>query len=413
MNGIRPGFAAIAAAIAYAALLPTIAHGQSSPDDLLRQAANGRAISLMPDERSPRVRRTRPPVSSPGRALGEQADPLGGDAQDPGSTNPTAGTPSGGKAKLSISCRRAGRRFVCRVSRSGSGRAVVTCRGKSKAKVRRSCLNKAARRLGPSARSSALSWQGFPTPRMAAVGRLLIFYPGTTAYGNCSGTVVARTLVLAAGHCLNPSNGAKPSDILFLPGAGPGTSAGALDFNMPYGKWVASNWFAPGGWQSNADGALDWALIEIPPTSSGQTISSVTGAFQVLPNITFKAGAQIYAVGYPSSGYWSTLQGGLGRGQYACSGTWGGEWQRIDSGWELFQSCTMNRGASGGPWFVKLGDGRWVVGGINNRCKSRFDHPPENPTSYCDPYSDWMRSSYIDGRFTTFWNSVQSQLRFR
>jgi hypothetical protein len=385
--------------------LPGGAAAQSPADDLLREAAAKPEVKLMPATPTRRLRRSRAPVAkSRTRSVGAKAPAAAGSAGRPGNTRAASGTTD---AKLRTTCRRAGGRWTCRVRRSGAKRPLATCRGKSKARTRDRCLEKAGQRLRPGARASSLGWQGFPAPRMSAVGRLVILYPD--GYGTCTGTVVSRTLVLAAGHCFGPQRGNAPTDVVFLPGATWGASNDPMDYAAPYGKWIASNWWPTGAWASSGDPALDWALVEIPPANDGRPISAFTGSWRIQPNINFSKGAQIYSVGYPSSGYWSTTAGGLGRGQYACSGTWDGLWERIGSGWELFTQCTMNRGASGGPWFVKLGSGEWVVGGINNRCKSRFD----NAQGYCDPYSDFMRSSYLDGRFNTFWNSVQPLLRFR
>jgi V8-like Glu-specific endopeptidase len=391
----RRRWIAFAFAVAVSAL-PASASAQS-PEDLLHAAAGKPDVSLMPREKAGALRRTRAPLGTPGLPLGQAANPIGGAAQ-PGAT--------GTKPKLTITCKRRGQ-WRCRVRRRGAHKAVATCRARTKAKARRRCLTKATQRLLPSARSSTLNWQGFPSQRMSAVGRLVMIYPA--GVGKCTGTVVSRTLVLAAGHCLDSFEGSTPTNVLFIPGASWTGSDQDLDYAAPYGVWGATHWWTTGAWQSSHDAALDWSLIEFPPADNGQPISAVTGAWNVQPNIRFNKGADIYAVGYPASGYWAGSSGGRGRGQYACSGTWDGDWSYIDSGWELWTRCTMNRGASGGPWFVKLSDGKWVIGGINNRCKSRFD----NAESYCDPYADWMRSSYLDSRFYDFWNSVQPLLTAR
>lgn len=394
-----PCLRAVIVVVAGSCLVPAVASAQS-PDDLINQARGSHGVSLMPSAGKGTLHRSRAPIGRPGQRLGLGANPSGGAAK-PGAIGP--------KPKLTIGCRRTGKRFTCRVRRPGAHRTLVTCKARKKAKARRTCLKKATQRLGPSARTATLDWQGFPAQRMAAVGKLLMFYPnGYTGF--CTGTVVSRTLVLAAGHCLNPIQGAAVDNIVFLPGATWGSSDDQYDFVAPYGKWAASHWWATNAWNDQGDPALDWALIEIPPADGGQAISQVTGSWNIQPNIRFGKGAQIYSVGYPTSGYWATSAGGRGRGQYACSTTWDGAWQYIGSGWELWTRCTMNRGASGGPWFVKLGSGSWVVGGINNRCDSHF---PRTATEYCDPYSDSMRSSYIDNRFYDFWSSVQSLLTYR
>ena len=51
-------------------------------------------------------------------------------------------------------------------------------------------------------------------------------------------------------------------------------------------------------------------------------------------------------------------QGHNGRGQYVCDTTYGatlyGDYSLLGSGSLINVQCTMNRGSSGGPWFVPL-----------------------------------------------------------
>ena len=110
-------------------------------------------------------------------------------------------------------------------------------------------------------------------------------------------------------------------------------------------------------------------------------------------------------------GFWSGAAGRNGRGQYACDVTIDTEdWRTAGTGWELYAPCYMNGGASGGPWFVQKTDGSWTIGGVSNRCWSATNM---SPTAYCQPYSDFLRASYLDSRFLAFWNAVQPQLAVR
>jgi hypothetical protein len=298
-----------------------------------------------------------------------------------------------------VSCRRTARGYRCTVREARSGRVRLRCSGRRKQTGTRCLARARARQRGGSFLSKAgLDWQGFPSTAMSAVGRLVSVKPDGRV-GRCTATVVSRTLLLTAGHCLN----GNPTQVYFLPGASWGASEDEWDYTRPYGTWRASNWWTTGAWSSRSDPALDWGLVEIPPVN-GRAISDSTGSWSIMPNIRFNTGARVYSVGYPASGFWKTAEGHRTRGQYACSSSWDGQWASLSNGWELYLACTMNRGASGGPWFVQLDDGTWYIGGVNNRCQSRWDY---SATQYCDPHSDYMRSSYLDSRFLEFWNSVQ------
>jgi hypothetical protein len=153
---------------------------------------------------------------------------------------------------------------------------------------------------------------------------------------------------------------------------------------------------------------LDFALLEIPSLADGRRVGDVTGAFPILPNLQWTPGLRSYAMGYPQSGVWSTPSGLNGRGQYACDSAWSGRYQRDGSGYSVATDCTMNQGASGGPWFVATG-GQWVVAGVNSRCTAYEGSPPNR----CDPYAREMLTSYLDSRFYEFWNGVQPLLTYR
>ncbi len=152
------------------------------------------------------------------------------------------------------------------------------------------------------------------------------------------------------------------------------------------------------------DWSMDFALVEIGPAANGAFLGDLIGMWDITPNIRWQRGARAYLVGYPQSGFWSTAQGGLGRGQYACDSRWDVKEQREVGGWSLATECTMSQGASGGPWFVELSDGRWTIGGVNSRCTAYRG----SPLGRCDPYAIDMLTSYPENRFYAFWNHVQS-----
>jgi hypothetical protein len=110
----------------------------------------------------------------------------------------------------------------------------------------------------------------------------------------------------------------------------------------------------------------------------------------------------MYLVGYPSAGYWDTANGGLARGQWACSTTYDGEYMAAGSGYYLWDRCSMNQGASGGPQFVKLSDGSWTIGGVTNVCYGGNFVDGHG----CQPYGDWIGGVYFNENFLAFWQSA-------
>lgn len=70
----------------------------------------------------------------------------------------------------------------------------------------------------PRAAASALSWQGWPSPLTPAVGKIE-FVKANGQQSSCSGTVVTRTLVLTAAHCLYDAQaGGYDRAVYFAPG---------------------------------------------------------------------------------------------------------------------------------------------------------------------------------------------------
>lgn len=256
------------------------------------------------------------------------------------------------------------------------------------------------------ANAARLTWNGWLGQTMSAVGKIYMTKPNGTG-GVCSGTVVARNLVLTAGHCLTNSGAANPY-VNFVPGHTWSNAADPSSISAPYGIWrtTSQHYWVPTGWLYGDDAALDWGLIEYGPDANGRYIGDYVGSWSITPSIRFGRGAHIYVVGYPHSGFWNTAQGYNGRGQYGCDTNWDAEGGYIGTGYELRTACYMNGGASGGPWFVQLGNGSWTIGGVSNRCLG----PSIDAERYCQPYSDYLRSTYLEQRFVEFWNGVQPLL---
>ena len=270
----------------------------------------------------------------------------------------------------------------------------------------------------PAKRLNVLNWNGFRSRLLPAVGRIWVIRAGEAELiPYCTGTVVTRTLVVTAGHCVvnADTNGVHPyhTRILFVPGQtwNDPQSTTLDDIRAPWGVWEARAWWTPRCFREDTC-ELDWGLIEIAP-KNGQFIGDVVGSWPIRYNVRFNDGAHVYSVGYPAEGFWQTVRGHEGRGQYACDDTWrGGAWLPVSGGgYDVWIKCPMNGGASGGPWFVQLAAGSWVIAGVNNWCNDDNTSDDE-PGTYCTPVSSDMRSFIFDGRFGVFWNSVLPHLHY-
>jgi hypothetical protein len=257
----------------------------------------------------------------------------------------------------------------------------------------------------PERKNNKLNWHGFVTRALPAVGRLYAFETddsGNEVLGRCTGTVVTKGLVVTAGHCVT----GNITKMLFVPGQtwNDLQSSDMFDIKAPYGVWTAVQWWTPSSYK-DATSNLDWGVVQIAQGDNGSYVGDVVGSWPMRTGIKFNDGARIYSVGYPAAGHWSTVDGGEGRGQYACDDTWAaGSWLASGTGYELWISCPMNGGASGGPWFVQLSDGSWVIGGVNNQCND--DIKSDDTDTYCTPVSQDIRSLVFDSSFLDFWNQV-------
>jgi Trypsin-like peptidase domain len=260
----------------------------------------------------------------------------------------------------------------------------------------------------PGGRSAAqeLKWAGWPRKPMPQVGRM-VMREADGSVSACSGTVVGPDLVATAAHCVYSQElGRYHSAIVFVPGMTWKKPADPRNIKTPYGIWQGAGWWAPNGYRAGA-ADYDWGLVQLEPLG-GRDIGDVVGARRVQANIDWGRGIRVQAVGYPAAGFWATRKGHYGNGQYVCDSTWDGDWERTLNDHVIVAiDCTMNGGASGGPWFVRLKNGQWVIGGVNDFC-----HGPHmnDPRKYCTPTSDQVKSVLFDGDYASFWNSVLNQL---
>lgn len=204
-----------------------------------------------------------------------------------------------------------------------------------------------------------------------AIGRLVMWrrIDGVWyRWSSCSGTVVGRTMVLTADHCLRTRDGKAYDAYTFVPGL--------RGSSEPVGEWVAAgsrayfpteqNHFR----QTSLMTLFDYAIIKFDPTyNGGKSIGDYTGSFPIYQGAS--AVATKVTVGYPVEGYYNYSNGGWCDTRsnwcypYVCRSS-DDATVELGSGWRLMgYGCNANGGISGGGIFGQI-NGRWYVISVNS-----------------------------------------------
>ena len=239
--------------------------------------------------------------------------------------------------------------------------------------------------------AAAPAWQGFMSAPVAAVGRLT-YTTGRGSASSCSATVVARNVLITAGHCVYTLAGGASTNFRFVPGHSVNVNGYAYPVE-PYGAWYGGTAYAAPGWTAaqNAgrwDEAVDYAYIVLGPDAAGRQIGNVVGWFGVLANVN---AANHWVLGYPSTGSFAEARYGGGYGQYACN-TANQAWRTSAGGWAFSVPCAANQGVSGGS-FLTQWNGAWYVNSVVSTCSG----PVVNGRP-CQLIADSVQGAWFDQR---------------
>jgi hypothetical protein len=162
------------------------------------------------------------------------------------------------------------------------------------------------------------------------VGRLYVDVGA--GYFTCSANAVASPngmTVATAAHCTEGDDGPAKA-MLFVPGYEDGRS--------PYGEWPVSSFITGPGWSERQDPRGDTAFLRVQ-SPTGRTLSATVGASPI--EFDRPRTLETTIVGYPALPPYDASKAFLCRGR--------AEPQAYNGGQDV--ACTMNEGASGGPWF--------------------------------------------------------------
>ncbi|QKK01479.1 MAG: hypothetical protein HND55_01735 [Pseudomonadota bacterium] len=215
----------------------------------------------------------------------------------------------------------------------------------------------------------------YTTYPISTIGKLFFSQDGVGFV--CSASVISRSTIATAGHCVADGNGNWASNFLFCPSYRKG--AGSGEPHPDRGCWAgfattSTPWFNDGNWD------YDYACIVTNTT--GTTVSNKVGNVTGWTgrawggSIFFHQIAMGYPAGSPFPGYHIV----------ACNGT---EWYEVqragstDGQKSKYIGCDMTGGSSGGPWWFGL-----------RHPNGSFNYPDTDGSNVTAP---WVGSAMLRG----------------
>jgi hypothetical protein len=218
----------------------------------------------------------------------------------------------------------------------------------------------------------------------------------------CSGTVVARDVILTAGHCVldfpaAPTTATPNPSPLPLPAIKVSFTPGLYGAASPLGEWhtaSAADIHPSLGFFDDLradtpevtaidETTNDWALIKLAPNGSGQHIGDVTGIVPVAPDLGRAPLAKL-SLHYPAGGFFSEhCRSGspLNCQPVFCTSPNPPVFSATIPGrYVVSIGCPLMNGSSGGGVFSFYNGQWWVVSVISRGPDSRIDGEP-NPTA--------------------------------
>jgi Trypsin-like peptidase domain len=211
--------------------------------------------------------------------------------------------------------------------------------------------------------------------------------------GNCSGTLVARDVVLTAAHCVY--NGgwlvSDPSHNLFrLNQWG----------NDRDGQWIGWSSTIHTVWANSGSRfyPVDYAFIRLRTGDDGTEAGDVHGWAGIVSEYV----SDMWSLGYPGTGIFFSQWGG--DYPYYCYSRYGGysTWNWGGNPYyDIGMGCTMTGGSSGGPWFTSY-NGSWAyVASVNSHCW--------NTVMFCkDWWSETMWGPYFTQETINLLNAAKA-----
>jgi hypothetical protein len=187
----------------------------------------------------------------------------------------------------------------------------------------------------------------------STVGRLYARISATTV-GACTATVVARSIVVTAAHCLvNYTTGRFYSAFVFIP-AQYGATA-------PEGRWTGAHAYVWKAFVKHPFESVDYGFLTIHP-KNGRNIGGVTGWEGILANSPVR---RIRSFGYPGGGMFADRCDLSSCYQWTCNSPLGERILDPTGAFEIGMGCHGEEGSSGGPWFEVYKCRRYVASNVS------------------------------------------------